>query len=153
MTTIIRRRPRRLDVYTDGACSGGRGDGGWAWSLADKSMYRSGSEKSTTNQRMEMWAAYDAIKTLSVMGKKITVVSDSAYVINCFEQRWYRNWREGVKVKDKSPVANWDIWTLLIPAVLECDVRFRKVKGHSGDPLNDFVDMLAVKAKRGTLVP
>lgn len=148
------RRPRppamaapegAVEVYTDGACSGTPGPGGWAWAI-DRARFGSGSEPSTTNQRMEIQAALEAVKTLD---GPLVVVSDSAYVVNCFRDGWWRNWRtRGWVTSTKSPVANRDLWEPLVNLVEERgDVAFRWVKGHSGDPMNDYVDELAVAAK------
>lgn len=149
MTVYVRRRPRRIDVYTDGACSGSPGPGGWAWAV-DLNDWDTGAERSTTNQRMEMMAALQAVTQVA---GPICIVTDSAYVMNCFTQRWYRNWADGHKDRGRgTAVANWDLWSRLIPAVMEGDVTWRKVKGHSGDPMNDFVDSLAVRAKKALMV-
>jgi ribonuclease HI len=142
----------RFDVYTDGACSGSPGPGGWAWALAkDPTGYwASGSAPSTTNQRMEMTAALEAISQLAP--RRLTVVTDSAYVMNCFTDKWYLGWRKRGWVSSQGkPVANRDIWEPLIEFVLANDVKFRKVKGHSGDKMNDYVDDLAVRAKKAIM--
>lgn len=95
---------------------------------------------------MEMYAVLDAVRAFD---RPILICSDSAYVINCFEQRWYVGWRARgwVNSQDK-PVANRDLWEPLIEAVLATRTIFRKVKGHSGDPMNDRADELAVAAKK-----
>lgn len=132
----------RLDVYTDGAASPD-GRGGWAWTDGVRSNV--GHDRPATNQRMELTAAIEAIKAHDV---PVCICSDSAYVINCFVQKWYVGWeRRGWMNAARQPVANRDLWEQLIPLVLENDVIFRKVRGHSGDVLNDLADRLAVEAK------
>jgi ribonuclease HI len=138
-----------LIVYTDGACSGNPGPGGWAWAV-EGGRYQSGAEPHTTNQRMELRAALEAVRALS---GPLTVVSDSTYVVKCFTDRWHVGWRKRGWVNSKrEPVANRDLWEPLIELVLaRRDVRFQWVKGHSGHPMNDLVDRLAVEAgARGT---
>jgi ribonuclease HI len=132
-------------VYTDGACSGNPGPGGWAWAV-DGGPQASGGEPRTTNQRMELTAALEAVRALP---GPLCVVSDSTYVVNCFRDRWYEGWRRrGWKNAAGKPVANRDLWEPLIEAVLDRDgeVRFRWVRGHSGDRMNDLADLLAVEA-------
>ena len=133
-----------LEVYTDGACSGNPGPGGWAWAVTD-GRHASGGETPTTNQRMEIRAALEAVRSLP---GPLVVVSDSTYVVNCFRDGWWRGWlARGWKTSAKKPVANQDLWEPLVAAVRERgDVTFRWVKGHSGDTMNDLVDQLAVAA-------
>ncbi|WP_211239838.1 ribonuclease H family protein [Jiangella gansuensis] len=151
---VRKRRPRppsmpapdgAVEVFTDGACSGTPGPGGWAWAV-DRERFAAGSEPSTTNQRMEIRAALEAVRALS---GPLVVVSDSAYVVNCFRDGWWRNWRaRGWVTSARAPVANRDLWEPLIDLFDERgDIAFRWVKGHSGDPMNDLVDELAVAAK------
>lgn len=138
----------RRQVYTDGACVGNPGPGGWAWAVPD-GPYASGADAHTTNQRMEIRAALEAVRALE---GPIEVVSDSTYVVNCFRDRWWEGWLErGWRNKAKAPVANRDLWEPLIDAVRAdpARVRFSWVKGHSEDPMNDLVDRLAVDAARG----
>ncbi|MDQ1723497.1 MAG: ribonuclease [Frankiaceae bacterium] len=133
-----------LEVWTDGACSGNPGPGGWAWATRDgRQGY--GSSPATTNQRMEVQAALAAITALS---GPLVVVSDSTYVVNCFRDGWWKGWLgRGWVNTAKKPVANRDLWQPLIELyVVRGDVTFRWVKGHSGDPMNDLVDQLAVRA-------
>jgi len=132
-------------VYTDGACSGNPGPGGWAWAVPH-GPYRSGVEARTTNQRMEITAALKAVTSLD---GPLDVVSDSTYVVNCFRDRWWERWvANGWVNSGKKPVANRDLWEPLVEAY-QADptrVRFRWVKGHGSDPMNDLVDRLAVEA-------
>ena len=132
------------EVFTDGACRGNPGPGGWAWAVPDGPQGY-GHDPATTNQRMEVRAAYEAIRSLP---GPLVVVSDSTYVVNCFKNSWWTGWRSrGWLNSAKKPVANRDLWEPLIDLVEERgDVTFRWVKGHSGDPMNDLVDQLAVEA-------
>lgn len=131
-------------VYTDGACSGNPGPGGWAWAI-DRDRFASGSERPSTNQRMEIRAALEAVTALT---GPLVVVSDSTYVVNCFRDRWWDGWlKRGWTTSAKKPVANRDLWEPLVAAVKERgDVAFQWVKGHSGHEMNDLVDELAVAA-------
>jgi ribonuclease HI/uncharacterized phage-like protein YoqJ len=131
-------------VYTDGACSGNPGPGGWAWAVPG-GAYASGAEAQTTNQRMELTAALEAVRALR---GPVEVVSDSTYVVNCFRDRWWEGWiKRGWLNSQKKPVANRDLWEPLVDLVRERgDIAFRWVKGHGGDPMNDLVDRLAVEA-------
>jgi ribonuclease HI/uncharacterized phage-like protein YoqJ len=107
--------------------------------------YASGAENPSTNQRMEIAAALEAVRALS---GELVVVSDSTYVVNCFRDRWWEGWlARGWLNKARKPVANRDLWQPLIELVRSrSDVSFRWVKGHSGDVMNDLVDRLAVEA-------
>ncbi len=131
-------------AYTDGACSGNPGPGGWAWAVPG-GPYASGAAAATTNQRMEITAALEAVRAID---GRLEIVSDSTYVVNCFRDRWHEGWvRRGWKNSKREPVANRDLWEPLVALVVERgDVTFRWVKGHSGDPMNDLVDRLAVEA-------
>ena len=132
-------------VYTDGSCRGNPGPGGWAWAVPG-GRYASGAESPSTNQRMEVMAVLRALETID---GPVSVVSDSAYVVNCFRDRWWQGWRRrGWRNASGQPVANRDLWEPLLAVALDPGrtVRFSKVKGHSGDPMNDMVDQLAVDA-------
>jgi len=135
-----------LEVWTDGACSGNPGPGGWAWATRD-GRQGSGGAPATTNQRMEIQAALEAVTALP---GTLVVVSDSTYVVHCFRDAWWQGWlARGWVNSAKKPVANRDLWEPLITAVRDRgDVTFRWVKGHSGDEMNDLVDRLAVEAGR-----
>jgi ribonuclease HI len=131
------------EVWTDGACSGNPGPGGWAWAVPD-GRQASGAAAATTNQRMEIQAALEAVRALP---GPLVIVSDSTYVVNCFRDGWWRGWlARGWVNSAKKPVANRDLWEPLVALVTERgDVTFRWVKGHSGDVMNDLVDRLAVE--------
>ncbi len=137
-------------VFTDGACAGNPGPGGWGWAVAPSGEpHGSGGDPATTNQRMELQAVLEALRSLGAGSEAgpIVVVSDSTYVVNCFRDGWWKNWkRNGWKNSKKQPVANTDIWKPLVELVETGNVTFRWVKGHSGDPMNDLVDQLAVAA-------
>lgn len=142
-------------IHTDGACSGNPGPGGWAAVLRHGDYEReiSGGEPHTTNQRMELRAAVEALKALK-QPCRVRLHSDSAYLINCFKQRWYENWESnGWKNKDKKPVENRDLWEELVRLNRLHEIEWIKVAGHSGDPLNERCDELArreaEKQKRG----
>jgi ribonuclease HI len=132
-----------LEVWTDGACSGNPGPGGWAWATQD-GRQDSGGDPATTNQRMEIRAALEAVRALD---GPLVVVSDSTYVVNCFRDGWWKGWlARGWVTSARKPVVSRDLWEPLITLVNERgDVSFRWVKGHSGDPMNDLVDALAVE--------
>ncbi len=138
--------PQRIVVYTDGACSGNPGPGGWAWLVPD-GAYGSGAEARSTNQRMEITAAWRAVEAIE---GPVEIRSDSTYVVNCFRDRWWegwlaRNWHNSAR----KPVANRDLWEPFIGLVrTRGDVTFTWVKGHGSDPWNDKVDRLAVAAMR-----
>ena len=136
-------------IYTDGACSGNPGPGGWAWAI-EGGPFRSGAARATTNQRMELMAVLDAV---SQNAGPLLIVSDSAYVVNCFRDKWYAGWlKRGWVNSKKQPVANRDIWEPLIELVLtRKNVAFKWVKGHSGHAMNDLVDRLAVQAGQAGL--
>jgi len=138
-----------LTVYTDGACRGNPGRGGWAWAVPG-GPYASGAAPQTTNQRMEITAVLEALRALTPDAPGgIEVFSDSTYVVKCFTDQWWRGWlRRDWKNSANKPVANRDLWEPLLPLALGDDpvVRFRWVKGHSGDRWNDRVDELATQA-------
>lgn len=135
----------RTTVYTDGACAGNPGPGGWAWAVSPGGEPSdAGGERSTTNQRMELTAVIEALRAV---GGAVDVVSDSAYVVNCFRDRWWVRWQaNGWRNAKRQPVANAELWRALLAELDGRDVTFRWVRGHSGDPMNDLVDRLAVAA-------
>lgn len=132
----------RPEVWTDGACSGNPGPGGWGW-ITPEGEFGAGPDPATTNQRMEIMAVVDALTTLKM--RPIEVVSDSQYVING-ATKWHHGWaKKGWTNSKGQPVANRDLWEQLIP-LLE-GVTFRWVKGHAGHALNEAADQLAVGAR------
>jgi ribonuclease HI len=133
-------------IHTDGACRGNPGPGGWAWA-SGIDAFASGAVSHTTNQRMEVVAVIEALRENSE--GPIEIVSDSSYVVKCFNDKWYVGWlRRGWKNSSGQPVANRDLWEQLIPLALDSGraITFSWVKGHSGDAMNDFVDSLATAA-------
>lgn len=146
---VCQHRHMTLQVYTDGACLGNPGPGGWAWAIPG-GRWASGVEASSTNQRMEILAAAQAVRTLGPDHAHIEVVSDSTYVVNCFNDGWWKGWmRRGWVNSQRKPVANRDLWEPFIADVTShAGITFRWVKGHSDDPGNDLVDALATEAAR-----
>ncbi|MFO8192190.1 MAG: ribonuclease HI [Bacillota bacterium] len=132
-------------IYTDGACSGNPGPGGWGALIrhgSDKEEI-SGSEAQTTNQRMELKAAVEALKRVP-HASKVSLYSDSAYLVNCFRQKWMERWQNnGWRNARGEAVGNQDLWQLLAALDAEREVQWLKVKGHSEDALNRRVDHLA----------
>jgi ribonuclease HI len=137
---------KTIILYTDGACSGNPGPGGWAALLmhGDYEKMLSGADPNTTNNRMEMMAVIEGLKALQ-KPCLVRVHSDSAYIINAFTQGWIDNWiRRGWKKADKKPVENQDLWRDMMQAMERHTVEWVKVKGHSDDVLNQRVDEQAV---------
>jgi len=140
-----------LIVYTDGSCLGNPGPGGWAWAIPH-GAYGAGPDEHTTNQRMEVNAVIQALDFLfskEELPKSITVISDSTYVIKCFQDKWHAGWlRRGWKNSQGQPVANRDLWEQLFALALEpkVPIAWKWVKGHAGDFWNDVVDQLALAA-------
>ena len=139
---------KELDIYTDGACSGNPGPGGWGVVLLYQGNRKelSGDQPETTNNRMELFAA---IQGLSALKESciVNLYSDSSYLINAFEKHWIDNWqRNGWKTSAKQPVENQDLWKLLLIHVRKHQVRFIKVKGHSDNVNNNRCDEMAVAA-------
>ncbi len=135
-----------IRINTDGSCRGNPGPGGWAWA-ENSEHYASGASADTTNQRMEVLAVIEALRANPV--GDIEIVSDSMYVVKCFNDRWHAGWlRRGWKNSQGQPVANRDLWEDLFALAFAGDrtISFTWVKGHSGDPDNDFVDSLATAA-------
>ena len=142
-------------AYTDGACSGNPGPGGWGAIVIEHGEERelSGSELRTTNQRMELMGVIQSLGFLG-SGRRVEIHSDSAYVINCFRDKWYERWRRnGWTNSQRKPVENRDLWEALLGLVTKHDVSWHKVAGHSGDPLNDRADALARAAIPRQLTP
>lgn len=138
---------RDVILYTDGACTGNPGPGGWAAIIIDgDERVVSGGEPATTNQRMELSAAIEGLAAIPGR-RRVRLHSDSAYVVNCFRDRWWERWeRAGWKNAAKQPVSNRDLWERLLAESRRHDVVWVKVRGHADDPLNHRVDRLAVAA-------
>lgn len=137
-------RNNTVVIYTDGACSGNPGPGGWGSVLLYNGHRRelSGGEKATTNNRMEMTAVIEALDALK-RSCQIVIHTDSTYVMKGMTE-WLANWkRRGWKTADRKPVKNVDLWQKLDTALARHDVEWRWVRGHSGVPENERADELA----------
>lgn len=137
---------KEVTIYTDGACSGNPGPGGWGAVLLynDRVKEIKGGADQTTNQRMELTAVLEALKALKVKNWDVVIYSDSAYVVNAIQQDWLSKWQaNGWKNSKKEDVANQDLWKELIRLMQINRVRLEKVKGHSGNELNERCDRLA----------
>lgn len=136
---------KEVTIYTDGACSHNPGPGGWAAILfyGDKMTQISGYEPETTNQRMELLAAVKALELLN-QPCIVKLYSDSAYLVNCFKQRWIEKWQQTNWLNSqKKPVANRDLWERLWKLAKIHDIDWLKVKGHSDNKWNNQCDKLA----------
>ncbi|AUS07993.1 ribonuclease HI [Laceyella sacchari] len=136
---------KEVIIYTDGACSHNPGPGGWAAVLLYGQHRReiSGGERETTNNRMELMAVIESLKLLKEPCR-VKLHSDSAYIVNCFQQKWYVKWiKNGWMTAGKKPVENKDLWQELLALCEEHEVEFIKVKGHSDVELNNRCDELA----------
>lgn len=137
-------------VYTDGACSGNPGPGGWAWAMADGSAEGYGGEPSTTNNRMELIAAIEGLGTVKakmasgeLASGEVEVRTDSQYVKNGVTS-WIASWkRNGWRTASKAPVKNRDLWERLDALSSELGARWTWVEGHAGVELNERCDALA----------
>ncbi len=136
---------KTIDIWTDGACSGNPGPGGWGAILVygDHEKELSGGETPTTNNRMEMLGAISAIEAIKAPGAVIRLHTDSQYVKNGVTS-WIHKWKaNGWKTADKKPVANVDLWQRLEAACASHKIEWRWVKGHAGDVMNERADVLA----------
>jgi ribonuclease HI len=136
-----------VEIYTDGACSGNPGPGGWGALLRYKGVERelSGGEPHTTNNRMELMGAIAALEALTRQSQ-VRLYTDSAYVKNGITQ-WMVRWKaNGWRTSDKKPVKNQDLWERLDAALGTHQIDWQWVKGHAGDPDNERVDELARRA-------
>lgn len=137
-----------VTIYTDGACSGNPGKGGWGAILMCGKLRKeiSGGELETTNNRMELTAPIEALKLL----KKpcvVKVYSDSAYLVNAFVQGWIYNWQKnGWKTADKKDVKNRELWEEIYKFTKIHKIEWIKVKGHSDNEFNNLCDKMAVNA-------
>jgi len=141
---LIADKPE-VTIYTDGACRGNPGPGGWGAILKhgqhEKAL--SGGEVATTNNRMELFAVISGLGALKERCH-VVVHSDSSYVIDAFNKGWIENWQKnGWKTTDKKPVENQDLWRLLLLTIRKHDVSFQKVPGHADHPENNRCDELA----------
>lgn len=137
-------------LFTDGACSGNPGPGGWAFILrhpiSGKEKERSGGEPETTNNRMELLAVIEGLSALKSFSH-VDLYSDSQYVLNGLRE-WLPNWKKrGWKTANKKPVKNQDLWQRLDELMQEHQLSFHWVEGHAGHPENERCDQLAVAAR------
>jgi ribonuclease HI len=137
-----------IEIYTDGACKGNPGKGGWGALLRYRDAVRElyGAEQLTTNNRMELTAVIKALEALKRPGLSVRLFSDSRYVLSGIEE-WMPGWKaRGWKTSNRKPVLNQDLWQRLDELSQQHDIEWRWVKGHSGDTGNDKADELANRA-------
>ena len=145
---------KQVTIYTDGACSGNPGPGGWGAILMyrDKKLEISGYDAHTTNNRMELLAPIQALSRLKEPCQ-VRVYSDSAYLVNAFRKNWLDSWQARNWLKsDKKPVENQDLWKALLEFTGIHEIEWIKVKGHADNPYNNRCDELAtgeIKRHRG----
>ena len=137
---------KQVEIFTDGACSGNPGKGGWGAVLryngAEKELC--GGAVETTNNRMELTAVIEALRALKEPCK-VTLTTDSKYVVDAIEKSWVYSWKQnGWRKADKKPALNVDLWEMLLPLLEKHTVTFIWVKGHAGHPENERCDKLAV---------
>ena len=136
---------KHVDIYTDGACRGTPGAGGWGAILVWRGVERElcGGEEMTTNNRMELTAVIEALRALREPCS-VTLTSDSKYVLDALRLGWAENWRRnGWRKADKSPALNVDLWEQLLDLMERHEVELVWVKGHDGHPYNERCDALA----------
>ena len=136
---------KKVEMFTDGACSGNPGPGGWGTILRYKGIEKelSGGEHETTNNRMEMTAVISGLKALNEPCE-VDLYSDSAYVINAFQQDWITNWvKNNWRTADKKEVKNKELWQTLYSLVQIHTINWFKVKGHADNEFNNRCDKLA----------
>ena len=136
---------KHVDIYTDGACRGTPGKGGWGAILVygGREKELSGGERETTNNRMELSAVIAALSALKEPCD-ITLTSDSKYVVDAVTKGWVQSWKKnGWRKADKSPALNVDLWEQLLPLLQMHQVQFVWVRGHNGHPYNERCDVLA----------
>lgn len=140
---------KEVNIYSDGACSGNPGPGGYGTILEFGGVTKELSEgyENTTNNRMELLGAIVGLEALKEPCK-VTLYSDSKYLCDAINQRWVYGWKErGWKKKDKKPALNVDLWERLLPLLETHQVSFIWIKGHAGHPMNERCDTLAVNAR------
>lgn len=147
-------RVRRVELFTDGACSGNPGPGGWAFILRDvktqKELTGSGGERNSTNNRMEMQAVIEGLRSLKKRCR-VELYSDSSYVLQGL-QKWMTGWKKKGWVRmegsRKKPVKNVELWQQLDQLIDQHDISYHHVRGHSGHPENERCDEMAVEASQ-----
>lgn len=146
---------KQVTIYTDGACSGNPGPGGWAAILMYKGVSKeiSGAEELTTNNRMEITAALKGLEALKE-SCAVDIYTDSSYLYNAFEQAWIYNWnRNDWKKANKKPVENRDLWEKMYALTKQHRMKFHKVKGHADNEFNNRCDELARAAVKSLQRP
>lgn len=141
---------KHVTIYTDGSCDTRSGEGGWAYLILFGGQARqvSGYEAGTTNNRMELTAAVEALRALTEPCS-VQLVTDSQYLKNAFTARWLANWqRNGWKTASRQPVKNRDLWEQLLELTAVHQVKWSWTRGHSGHDGNELVDSLALAARR-----
>lgn len=144
MSSKAKANAKTVEIYTDGACSGNPGPGGWGalllYGIEEKEI--TGGEFETTNNRMELTAAIEALNLLN-RRCNVNLHTDSTYVRDGIT-KWIENWKaKGWRTAAKKPVKNEDLWRLLDVAAAKHDIHWKWVKGHAGDPGNERADELA----------
>lgn len=150
-----------IEIYTDGACSGNPGKGGWAFVIPqkEKSYITSGFSENTTNNIMELTAVLNALRWFNnnINRENLIIYTDSAYIANCFKQKWFINWKNNNWITAaKTPVKNKELWVDII-YIYEClltggtQVIIQKVEGHSDNKYNNLADKYAVLARKGEI--
>lgn len=143
---MLKRNMREVKIYTDGACSGNPGPGGWGTILKSGTRVKelSGGEPQTTNNRMELTAVIEGLAALKVPCT-VTVISDSKYIIDAIQKGWAKKWQSNNWMRTKKDRAmNPDLWEKLLALLNKHAVTFVWVKGHAGHPENERCDELAV---------
>jgi ribonuclease HI len=149
-------KPGEVMIYTDGGSSGNPGPGGYGivQIFGDERSELSGGFRRTTNNRMELMGVIVALRNLVHKNLPVTICTDSSYVVNGITKGWAKSWRKNNWIKsDKKPAVNPDLWSELLDLIEPLKVTFIWVKGHSGNPLNERCDELAVSAAKGKNLP
>ena len=146
---------KNVEIYTDGACKGNPGPGGYGVVLVsgDRKKELSGGFRKTTNNRMELLACIEGLRSLN-RPCKVVLTSDSKYVVNAMVKGWAKKWRSrGWRLSPSKPAKNPDLWMQLLDLCETHEVQFEWVKGHSEHPENERCDELAVAASNGKDLP
>ena len=146
---------KKINIYTDGACKGNPGPGGYGTVLLCENQRKelSGGFRKTTNNRMELMACLEGLRALT-RPSTVTLTSDSKYVVNAMARGWAKRWRsKGWKISGSKPAKNPDLWSELLELCDKHTVTFKWVQGHSGHPENERCDALAVAASEAKDLP
>lgn len=145
---------KEVEIYTDGACSGNPGNGGYCAILIYNGIEKtiSGSQLNTTNNQMELLAVIKGLEALK-MPCKVNLYTDSQYVVNAFTEGWLNNWLiNGWKTSNNKPIKNVELWTRLLELTKIHNVNFIKVKGHSDNEYNNLCDKIAVEEYKKLII-